>query len=131
MKRRLNDGQGVVKYSFLLQLNEIALESNQTSGFVAMREMILKAVANPPKILWGPFLPTLLNLGIQFPLMFMCMGVFNMNPLIFIVTIVAAHGVIVLWGGKEPHISSMIQAFGQCRRISNNLYKEKGNKFAP
>ena len=131
MKRRLNDGQGVVKYSFLLQLNEIALESNQTSGFVAMREMILKAVANPPKILWGPFLPTLLNLGIQFPLMFMCMGVFKMNPLIFIVTIVAAHGVIVLRGGKEPHISSMIQAFGQCRRISNNLYKEKGNKFAP
>ncbi len=96
-----------------------------------MREMILKAVANPPKILWGPFLPTLLNLGIQFPIMFMCMGIFQMNPLIFIVTIVAAHGVIVLWGGKEPHISSMIQAFGQGRRVSNNLYKEKGNKFAP
>ena len=28
-----------------------------------MRAMILKAVANPPKILWGPFLPTLVNLA--------------------------------------------------------------------
>ena len=96
-----------------------------------MREMILKAVANPPKILWGPIVPTRLNLGMLCRQRVMCMGVFKMNPLIFIVTIVAAHGVIVLWGGKEPHISSMIQAFGQCRRISNNLYKEKGNKFAP
>ena len=56
-----------------------------------MREMILKAVANPPKILWGPFLPTLLNLGIQFPFMFMCMGIWNVNPLIFIATIGLGH----------------------------------------
>ncbi len=96
-----------------------------------MREMILKAVANPPKILWGPFLPTLLNLGVQFPLMFMCMGVFKSNPLIFMVTIALGHIFMIFLGNKEPHISSMIQAFGQCRRISNNLYKEKGNKFAP
>ena len=93
--------------------------------------MILKAVANPPKILWGPFLPTLLNLGIQFPIMFISMGIFQMNPLIFVITIVLAHMGIIYWGGKEPHISAMIQAFGQGRRISNNLYKEKGNKFAP
>ena len=32
-----------------------------------MRALILKAVANPPKILWGPFLPTLINLALQFP----------------------------------------------------------------
>ena len=93
--------------------------------------MILKAVASPPKILWGPFLPTLLNLGIQFPMMFMFMGVFNCNPLIFIITIAIAHCIIALWGSKEPHISAMIQAYGQSRRISNNLYKVKGNKFAP
>ena len=96
-----------------------------------MREMILKAVANPPKILWGPFLPTLLNLGVQFQLMFMCMGVFKSNPLIFMVTIALGHIFMIFLGNKEPHISSMIQAFGQCRRVSNNLYKEKGNKFAP
>ena len=96
-----------------------------------MREMILKAVANPPKILWGPFLPTLLNLGIQFPIMFMCMGVWNLNPLIFIATTALGHIAVIILGTKDPHMSTMIQAFGQSRHISTNLYKSKGNKFAP
>ena len=96
-----------------------------------MREMILKAVANPPKILWGPFLPTLLNLGIQFPFMFMCMGIWNVNPLIFIATIGLGHIFVIFFGTKDPHISTMIQAYGQGRVLSTNLYKCKGNKFAP
>ena len=96
-----------------------------------MREMILKAVANPPKILWGPFLPTLLNLGLQFPIMFMCMGVWGANPLYFIATIGLGHLFVIYLGTKDPHISTMIQAYGQGRVLSNNLYKCKGNKFAP
>ncbi len=96
-----------------------------------MREPILKAVANPPKILWGPFLPTLLNLGLQFPLMFISIAVVDINPLLFVVSIILVHTAIIAWGTKEPHISNMIQAFGQARFVSNNLYKEKGNKFAP
>ena len=96
-----------------------------------MREPILKAVANPPKILWGPFLPTLLNLGVQFPIMFIFLGLVDVNPLFFVITIVSAHAFVVMWGVKEPHISSMIQAFGQTRRVTTNLYREKGNKFAP
>ncbi len=96
-----------------------------------MREPILKAVANPPKLLWGAYLPVLLNLGIQFPAMFSAIGMFAVNPLIFIFSIVLTHVAIVLWGGKEPHISNMIQAYGQTFRITNNLYKTKGNKFEP
>ena len=96
-----------------------------------MREVILKAVANPPKILWGPFLPVLLNLGIQFPLMFMFMGVGGVNPLWFMVSILAGHVAAVALGAKEPHISSMIQAFGPASKKTVNLYSVKGNKFAP
>lgn len=96
-----------------------------------MREQILKAVASPPKILWGPFLPVLLNLGLQFPVMFTAIGIFDVNPLLFVMTILAVHSGIILWGTKEPHISNMIQAFGQTNRVTNNLYKTKGNKFAP
>lgn len=96
-----------------------------------MREPVLKAVANPPKILWGPFLLVLMNLGIQFPIMFVAIGAFEMNPIIFVASIVLTHGVVVAWGVKEPHISTMVQAFGQTYRITNNLYKAKGNKFAP
>lgn len=96
-----------------------------------MREMILKAVANPPKILWGPFLPVMLNLGIQFPLMFMCVGTINVNPLIFMIMIILGHTFCIFLGVKEPHISSMIQAYGIANKTSTNLYKVKGNKFAP
>lgn len=96
-----------------------------------MREMILKAVANPPKILWGPFLPTLLNIGIQFPIMFMFIGIGDVNPLLFVFSIVLVHGAVVLAGTKEPHLSTMIQAFGQTRKVTTNLYVEKGSKFEP
>ncbi len=96
-----------------------------------MREVILKAVANPPKILWGPFLPVALNFGVQFPIMFMFMGTFDVNPLWFMVSLVLGHITCIAMGIKEPHISAMIQAYGQSAKTSNNLYKEKGNKFAP
>ena len=96
-----------------------------------MREVILKAVANPPKILWVPFLPVLLNMGIQFPLMFMFLGVLSINPIWFMATLVAGHVFCVFLGVKEPHISTMIQAYGVIAKKTNNLYKVKGNKFAP
>ena len=96
-----------------------------------MREVILKAVANPPKILWGPFLPTLINVGLQFPVMFVSIGTFDANPLVFVISVIIVHAFIIFAGSKEPHISSMIQAFGQANKRSNNLYKAKGNKFEP
>lgn len=96
-----------------------------------MRDMILKAVAQPPKIFWGPVLPVILNMGIQFPMMFMAMGIWNINPLMFVFSIVTAHLTIVAIGLRDPHLSAMIQAFGQTNKVSTNLYAEKGNKFAP
>ncbi len=96
-----------------------------------MREPVLKAVAMPPKILWAPFLPVLINVGIQFPIMFVSIASFDINPLIFVISIVIVHGIIILWGVKEPHISNMVQSYGQTRRVSKNLYKVKGNKFVP
>jgi len=96
-----------------------------------MREMILKAVANPPKIFWGPFLPVLMNFGLQAPFLFIFIGAFNVNPLFFLVSVILVHIGLVFLGAKEPHISTMIRAFGQTNLTSKNLYKVKGNKFAP
>ena len=96
-----------------------------------MRDMILKAVAQPPKIFWGPVLPVAVNVGLQFPLMFMMIGVGDVNPLIFVCSILLVHGAVVLAGTREPHLSAMIQAFGQTNKVSNNLYPERGNKFEP
>ena len=87
-----------------------------------MRDMVLKAVAQPPKIFWGPVLPVVLNMGLQFPLMFMAMGVWNINPLMFVFSILIAHGAIVFAGAKDPHLSAMIQAFGHWFFVGYSFY---------
>ena len=43
-------------------------------------------------------------------------------------SIALGHIFVVYMGQKDPHISTMIMAFGQSRHISNNIYKSKGNK---
>ena len=96
-----------------------------------MRDIILKAVANPPKLFWGPVLPTAINAGLQIPFMFMAVGIWQVNPLIFIMTIVLGHLIVVALGTKDPHLSGMLQAFGQTNIVSTNLYKVKGRKFEP
>lgn len=96
-----------------------------------MREEILKAVAQPPKVLWAPMVPALMNLGVQFPMMFIGMGIGGANPLYFVALIITAHAVLVGLGIKEPHLSTMLQAYGQTYKKTTNLYSVKGNKFAP
>jgi len=96
-----------------------------------MKDMILKAVAQPPKLFWGPVLPTAINAGIQVPMMFMAVGIADVNPLLFVISIVCCHAAIVAAGAKEPHLSTMIQAFGQTNKVSKNMYPERGNKFEP
>ena len=96
-----------------------------------MRGMILKAVANPPKLFWGAVLPTALNFGLQVPFMFMAIGIWDINPLIFVFTIVLGHIVVVGFSSKDQHLSGMIQAFGLSNLVPNNLYKVKGHKFEP
>ena len=95
-----------------------------------MREPILRAVAMPPRIFWAPFLPAGINLAIQFPFMFMGMGIFEMNPLIFVFPIVIAHTFLIVYGAREPHLSAMIQAVGRVAGGSKNIYKCKGTKLA-
>jgi hypothetical protein len=96
-----------------------------------MREEILKAVAQPPKFLFAPFVPALVNLGIQFPMLFIGIGVADMNPLFFVTSILISHAIITAYGVKEPHMSTMLQAYGQTHKSSKNLYSVKGSKFAP
>lgn len=96
-----------------------------------MREEILRAVAQPPKVLWAPMVPSLINLGVQFPMMFIGMGIGDVNPLYFVACIIIAHTILIGLGIKEPHLSTMLQAYGQTYRKTINLYSVKGNKFEP
>ena len=96
-----------------------------------MRDMILKAVANPPKLFWGPMIPAALNAGLQIPFMFMAMGMWQANPLIFIVSVVLGHMIVIALGTRDQHLSGMLQAFGTTNYGSKNLYRVKGHKFEP
>lgn len=96
-----------------------------------MREEILRAVAQPPKVLWAPMVPALINLGVQFPMMFIGMGIGDVNPLFFVASIIMAHVALIGFGIKEPHLSTMLQAYGQTYKKTTNLYAVKGNKFEP
>ena len=96
-----------------------------------MREPILKAVAMPPKIFWAPMLPAAINLALQFPFMFIGMGVFQLNPLVFAFPIVFVHIFLIIYGSREPHLSTMMRTYGPMAAGSRNLYKSKGTKLAP
>lgn len=96
-----------------------------------MREEILKAVAQPPKVLWAPMVPAIINLGIQFPMLFIGIGVADVNPLFFVSTIIISHIALIFAGIKEPHLSTMIQAYGQTNIKTTNLYSVQGSKFEP
>lgn len=96
-----------------------------------MRDIILKAVANPPKLFWAPVLPAALNAGLQMPFMFIAMGLWNANPLMFVISLVLGHLIAMALGAKDPHLSGMIQAFGAANYTSKNLYRVKGHKFEP
>lgn len=96
-----------------------------------MREPILKAIAMPPRMFWAPFLPATINLAVQFPFMFIGMGVLNLNPILFIFPIVFVHVFLIIYGTREPHLSAMIQTYGPMAGGSKNIYKSKGTKLAP
>lgn len=96
-----------------------------------MREEILKAVAQPPKVLWAPMVPAIINLGIQFPFMFIGIGIADVNPLYFVTCILLSHIALVAAGAKEPHLSTMMQGYGQTYINTKNLYNVEGSKFAP
>lgn len=96
-----------------------------------MREPILRAVAMPPKMFWAPMLPAAINLAVQFPFMFIGMGVLGVNPLLFVFPIVTVHVFLIIYGAKEPHLSTMVRTYGPMSGGSKNMYKSKGTKLAP
>ena len=96
-----------------------------------MREPILRAVAMPPKMFWAPMLPAAINLAVQFPFMFIGMGVLGVNPLLFVFPIVTVHIFLIIYGAKEPHLSTMVRTYGPMSGGSKNMYKSKGTKLAP
>ncbi len=94
-----------------------------------MREPILKAVAQPPQLFWAPMLPATANLAVQLPITFICIALFDLNPIVIASSTVIVHLGLVLLGMRDPHLSTMLQASGPHLRKTRNAFPVKGNKF--
>ena len=96
-----------------------------------MREPILKAVAMPMKVFWAPMSPAVANFIIQMVIWLLLSAAYEaVNVLIFAVTIVIVHVIIIILGKKEPHLSMILQSRGPFLAPSKNVYHSKGNKLA-
>ena len=97
-----------------------------------MEEQILKSVAMPPRLLWAPQVPAILNIVLHFIFILGSVLVFSLNPLYGITSLVLCHIALILAGLREPHLSTMIQSQGKFILYSYNaIYKKPGRKLAP
>jgi len=95
-----------------------------------MREQILRAVAMPPRLFWAPFIPACGNMAVQMACMFICMAITNINPLMFVASIVLVHVGLAVWGAKEPHLSNMAKSQGKMKMFCKSMYPHKGRRLA-
>ena len=97
-----------------------------------MREPILKAVAMPPRIFFAPFVPAMANIVLQSAGVMILAGLFNVNPLWTLGSILIVHSFLAMAGTREPHMSHMLKAWGTSGpNTTHNIYKSRGVKMAP
>lgn len=97
-----------------------------------MKESILKAVAQPPKLFGAPYLPAFINLLLHMFLILLQAFRLKGDTIMYIILgLGITHGLIVLFGKREPHMSNIILSYFKTPSGSNNILKEKGDKFIP
>lgn len=92
-----------------------------------MKKTILKAVSMPPRLFWAPMLPATINFAVQMAIMVILMGAFpgEINPLVFILTFTIVHVGLIIWGVREPHLSTLLPSWGQARSFWDKEDKVK------
>lgn len=96
-----------------------------------MPEKILKAVALPSTLFWAPQLPALGNMGIHALLMIYGWAFAKLSPLMFIVSFLVMHIFIAAQGAREPHLTTILQAWAITKKGTRNLNKGKTRKYVP
>ena len=96
-----------------------------------MPERILKAVAIPSTLFWAPQLPALLNMALHALLMIYGWAFARMSPLMFIISCIIVHIFIAAQGAREPHLTTVLQAWAVSKKGTRNLIKGKTRKYVP
>ena len=81
-----------------------------------MKVPVLKALANPARIFFVPYSLAVLNFMILFAVYMaafvsgMIFGDIAINPLFFLLTLVATHSLLAFWSKREPFLSQIFIA---------------------
>lgn len=94
-----------------------------------MKQQVLKALANPPRIFYVPYYLAVLNFVVQF-VVFVAIYVsaliffdFQIEPLVFLVSVIAVHMFLAIYSRIDPQIGQIILSRFQLlkRRIPRRL----------
>ncbi len=94
-----------------------------------MKQQVLKALANPPRIFYVPYYLAVLNFVVQF-IVFVAIYVsalvffdFQIEPLVFLVSVITVHMFLAIYSRIDPQIGQIILSRFQLlkRRIPRRL----------
>lgn len=95
-----------------------------------MPEKVLRAVANPPQLFWAPQIPAGINMAAHAFFMIYGWGLAQISPLAFIFSFFLCHIVIASIGQREPHMSTLIQAWLLTQKMrTRNLIRPKHRRM--
>ena len=96
-----------------------------------MPERILKAVALPSTLFWAPQIPAMANMALHALLMIYGWAFAKLSPLTFIISFLILHIFIAAQGAREPHLTTVLQAWAVSKKGTRNLIKSKTRKYVP
>jgi len=81
-----------------------------------MKQQVLKALANPPRIFYVPYYLAVLNFIVQF-LVFIVIYVlgltvldFEIQPLFFLLSVIVVHMLLAIYSRRDPQVGQILMA---------------------
>jgi len=81
-----------------------------------MKQQVLKALANPPRIFYVPYSLAVLNFVVQF-IVFIAIYVISLlvfdieiPPVIFLLSVVIVHMILAIYSKRDPQIGQILSA---------------------
>ena len=81
-----------------------------------MRQQVLKALANPPRIFYVPYSLAVINFVVQFvafiAIYVVCLVFFDydISPVIFLLSVMFVHMVLAIYSRRDPQIGQILSA---------------------
>ena len=81
-----------------------------------MRQQVLKALANPPRIFYVPYSLAVLNFVVQFIVFItvyivsLVMFKFDIPPVIFLLSVIVVHMILAMYSKRDPQLGQILSA---------------------